>query len=72
MNKLWQIKNCVCKPTKLQVNTNFDVNEGKILNNLSWIENINDAQFDISISSKSDKIVFYNIFKKIPKVNLNF
>ena len=72
MNRLWKIKNCVCKPTKLLVNTNSDVNEGKILNNLSWIENINDAKFDINILSNSKKIVFDNIFKRIPKVNLNF
>ena len=72
MNRLWKIKNCVCKPTKLLVNTKFDVNEGKILNNLSWIESINNAQFDINIRWDSYKIVFDNIFKKIPKVNLNF
>ena len=72
MNKLWQITNCVCKPTKLQVDTIFCVNEDKILNNLSWIDNINDAQFNINILSNSKKIVFDNIFKRIPKVNLNF
>ena len=42
------------------------------MNNLSWIENINDAKFDINILSNSKKIVFDNIFKRIPKVNLNF
>ena len=72
MSELWQIKNCVCKPTKLQANTILVVNEGKILNNLSWIENINDAQFDISIGSNSKKIVIENIFKNFPEVDLNF
>ena len=72
MSELWQIKNCVCKPTKLQVNTKFVVNEGNILNNLSWIESINDAQFDINIWSESNKLMIDNILKKIPKVNLNF
>ena len=72
MSELWKIKNCACKPTKLQANKILVVNEGKILNNLSWIENINDAQFDISIRSNSKKIVIENIFKSFPKVNLNF
>ena len=72
MSELWQIKNCVCKPTKLQANTRFVVNECKTLNSLSWIENINDAQFDIIILSNSKKIVIENILKNFPQANLNF
>ena len=71
MIERWQIKNWNCRPTKLQANIDNNVENIKSIIDQSYIQIINDVQFDIKISSNSSKTIINDIFESFPKARLN-
>ena len=71
INKSWTNVCWTWRPKTLQVETYWKNSNIESIFSLNCLEGINDAQFNVKITQRSDRIIINDIIERFPKAKLN-